>query len=103
MVFITKTESVYCAVRTGSYVSDRFNLSLLGLGFNPRPVLVGFVLDKVAPVQFFSPSALVFPVTITPRMLHTQLYVAFARTNGRRLVGPFKKQCSYRSRRTLDR
>jgi hypothetical protein len=32
-----------------------FNLSLRGLGFNPRPVLVGFVADKVALVEVFLP------------------------------------------------
>jgi len=38
----------------------RFNLSLWGLGFNSRPVLVGFVADKVALVQGFHPVLLCF-------------------------------------------
>ena len=68
----------------------RFNLPLRGLEFNPRPVLVGFVADKVALVQVFLPVLLfslllliTVTVTITSRLL--LLHVAFTRTNGLRL------------------
>jgi hypothetical protein len=46
--------------------------------FNHRPIHVGFVVDKGAMGQFFSQSALVSSVEITPVILHTHSFVTDA-------------------------
>jgi hypothetical protein len=50
-------------------------LSPSRLGFNPRAVLMRFVVDEVAMGQVVLPLLLVFPIIIIPPMLHTHFYV----------------------------
>ena len=91
-VFITETECVYCAVRTGSLNVVEFNvspsaccqvagLSLLWPLFDPRPVHVGFVVDKVALGTVFSPIISVCVLSTIPPVLHSNLYFS-TRTSG---------------------
>jgi hypothetical protein len=57
-------------------------------GFDPGPVNVGFVADKVAPVQVSLPVLSLSPVSITEPTLHTYLQTDttfIRRTSGRRV------------------
>ena len=43
LVFVTETECVYCAVRTGSLL---YVFGLIYSSFDPKPFYVGFLIDK---------------------------------------------------------
>jgi hypothetical protein len=63
-------------------------LSQRKTGFDPRPVHVRFVVNKVTLKEDFLPVLLFAPVSIILPMLHTQLHVKYLfiiRTSGRNL------------------
>ena len=86
--FRRETDCVYCKVGTallyrvwmvyGEHVAWLgwvvANLSLQRRGFNPRPVHVGFVVDRVAVGQFSLGLLLFSPVSIIPPLLHTHSF-----------------------------
>jgi hypothetical protein len=47
----------------------------LGLGLNPTPSLVGFVVEEVVLVQVFMVVLQILPVSVIPPMLHTHSLV----------------------------
>jgi hypothetical protein len=48
------------------------SLSLQSPGFNPRPMHVGFLANKVILRQFLGGNTSVFPVAVVPLMLHVR-------------------------------
>jgi hypothetical protein len=95
LVFITETECVYCAVQTESLYIIKGKLyffipldagltSRMGQ-FDPRPVYVRVVVDKVVfgtvclPILWLSPVSIIPPLPHTHPHLHTALT---RRTNG---------------------
>jgi len=100
MVFITETESVYCAVRTGSLDINRIRFSLgdvMTQVVDPSSAEVGFVVDKVAVGQVFHLYVSFSTFRYTPSMLHTHLlpYVALIRRTSGRNMKTLQKQCSF--------
>jgi len=70
LVFITETESVYCAVRA-EYLKPWLRELIAGLsppryGFVARSVHVRFVVDKGGTRTGFSPSTSFFPPSVSP-------------------------------------
>jgi hypothetical protein len=53
----------------------------LGTGFNPVPVHVGFLVDKIALGRFYVRVLRLSPVSITPPMLHIHSSIATAIIN----------------------
>jgi len=113
LVFITDSQSVHCAVRAETlYNSRKFSpfktvpwlrwsvadVSPRTSGFDPRPVSVRFVADKLA-LEQGSPAVLLFSpvVSIVPPLLHPHLHlnVALARTK-KRSVGTYQKAMLFR-------
>ena len=114
LVSITETESVYCAVRTGSWYIIHVNyhprprlllhgLSLQKLGFDPSSLHLIFVLNSVTLGQSFFPVLLFCTVSIIPPMLHIHLHLQVfvtSRTNGRSL-GTFHKAVLFRKLKSI--
>jgi hypothetical protein len=119
LVLITETECVYCAVRTASLNIVKLILifqaapwirgsvaclSPLRPGFDPRPVNVSVVMEKVALGQGFLRTLCFSLISIFPLVLrtHLQLHVAPTKTNGRSL-GTFNKQRFFRNQEAKER
>jgi len=107
LVFITKVQCVYCAVRTGSlyiiHVNYHRRLLLHGLspqklGFDPSSLHFIFVLITVTMGQGFLPVLHFYTVSTIPSALHNHLHLQVlvtSRTNGRS-PGTFNKAVVFR-------
>jgi hypothetical protein len=73
-------------------------------GFDPRPVLVRCVVEKVAVGQFFLPVLLFPPDSVIPYMLYTILICTLLLPEGQmgEAWEPSKEQCSFGNQGTLD-
>jgi len=117
-VFIAETESVYCAVRTGSLYIDHVNLRLQGRAMfqavSRRPLTSeARVQSQYSPYEICgrqsdtrrgcSPSISVPPVSIIPLILHTHLHLhaAVNRTTNGRSLGTFQKELNFGNRTAL--
>ena len=98
--------SVYWAVRTGPSNTNRLNLPLTNsmAQYRHRPLTaqprvnsaVIFVVDEVELPLASSTSCLLFPVSITPPLLHTHshIIVALTRKTKSRILETLKKEWS---------
>ena len=103
LVFVTDTERVYCAVRTlYIFPTELRAMAQANIGrlltvettFDPRPVLVIFVVYKVALIQVSLAGHRCSPLSIIPPTIRTDLHLYVAlnrRTNGWSL-GPSRKK-----------
>lgn len=110
--FITESKSVYIAVGIEFINTVPSNPSIYGRavakavgdrplrrpGFDQRPVLVLFVVDNVTLWQGFRRILRFSPVSVIPRVLHTQLqlHVALTRRANERRLGTFRKAMLFR-------
>jgi hypothetical protein len=119
LVFITETESVYCAVRTGFLNTIQVIFRPNGLAmaqaigrrplmmdaaFNSKWVHVGYVVDKVTLTKVFLSVFRIFHVSIIPSMLYTPLHTSMlpkGRTGESWKL--WQKQCFFGNRCALDR
>jgi hypothetical protein len=108
--FMTQTDSVYCAVRTGSSTITQVNLWLRHLvadlsprrtGFNPRSVHVIFMVDKVAMGHVFLRVLWFCLVSIITPMLHVHLHLLPEGQMGK-FWEPSRKKCPIGNRGALD-
>jgi hypothetical protein len=113
MVFVTQTRCVYCKVGTDllyicyidwGFSSDLPSLRRLVAGFSPcrpvfdpRPINVRFVVDKITMGQVFLQVLRFSPVSIIPPTLHTNLHphLALTRQTNVRSLGTFNERCSF--------
>ena len=113
LVFIIEIVCVYCAVRTDFLNILHVNFSPCGLGMAQGVSCMSVTPEAGFPSTwdlqrtqwnwefFFSPSNLIFPVSIIPTPLHARLHVHVAlirRTNCRSL-GNFQKEMLFRKQR----